>query len=68
MKRSNATVTYCNLETPYGHDSFLIRNPEFSRIVRNFLAMEYRNITVVLGLPESGNAAGVPELVERKLT
>ena len=43
LKRSNATVTYCNLGTQYGHDSFLIHNPEFSRIVKNFLHMEYVN-------------------------
>ena len=45
LKRSNAAVTYTNLETPYGHDSFLIKNPEFSRIVQNFLLAEYRSIT-----------------------
>jgi homoserine O-acetyltransferase len=44
LKRSNATVTYCNLETQYGHDSFLIQNPEFTRVVRNFLHMEYLNL------------------------
>ncbi len=44
LKRSNMAVTYCNLDTPYGHDSFLIKNPEFSRIVRNFLYAEYRNL------------------------
>ncbi|MDH5654840.1 MAG: homoserine O-acetyltransferase [Spirochaetia bacterium] len=43
LKRSNATVTYCNLGTQYGHDSFLINNPEFSRIMKNFLHMEYMN-------------------------
>lgn len=44
LKRANVTVSYTNLETPYGHDSFLIKNPELSRIVRNFLYMEYRNL------------------------
>lgn len=44
LKRANAAVTYTNLETPYGHDSFLIKNPELSRIIRNFLSMEYRNL------------------------
>lgn len=42
LKRSNVVVTYLNLETPYGHDSFLIQNPEFSRAVRNFLTSEYQ--------------------------
>lgn len=44
LKRANITVTYTNLETPYGHDSFLIKNPELSRIIKNFLYMEYRNL------------------------
>lgn len=43
LKRQNVAVTYCNLDTPYGHDSFLIRNPEFSRILSNFLLNEYEN-------------------------
>ncbi len=47
LKRCNAVVTYCNLETPYGHDSFLIHNPEFTRIVRNYLTMEHRNMSAV---------------------
>jgi homoserine O-acetyltransferase/O-succinyltransferase len=37
LKRSNAVVTYLNLDTPYGHDSFLIYNPEFSRALSHFL-------------------------------
>jgi homoserine O-acetyltransferase len=44
LKRSNLQVTYLNLNTPYGHDSFLIKNPEFSRAVSQFLAVEYRNM------------------------
>ncbi len=43
LKRSNAVVTYTNLETPNGHDSFLIKNPELMRIINNFLSMEFRN-------------------------
>jgi homoserine O-acetyltransferase len=44
LKRSNATVTYINLETAYGHDSFLIRNRDFSRAMSHFLNSEYRNL------------------------
>jgi homoserine O-acetyltransferase/O-succinyltransferase len=47
LKRSNIAVTYVNLQTPYGHDSFLIRNPEFSRALSHFLNSEYRNLTGV---------------------
>jgi homoserine O-acetyltransferase len=64
LKRANAIVTYLNLETPYGHDSFLIRNPEFSRVLHNFLNSEYRNLRAATkkatqlihgrGLAESG--------------
>ena len=45
LKRSNVATTYLNLETPYGHDSFLIRNPEFSRAINHFLTGEYRSLT-----------------------
>ena len=42
LKRSNAAVTYICLETPYGHDSFLIANPDFANVVRHFLQGEYK--------------------------
>jgi homoserine O-acetyltransferase/O-succinyltransferase len=44
LKRANVPTTYLNLTTPYGHDSFLIRNPEFSSAVRHFLAGEYSRL------------------------
>ncbi|MCE0497416.1 MAG: homoserine O-acetyltransferase [Methylacidiphilales bacterium] len=42
LKRANISVTYVNLDTPYGHDSFLIENPAFSDIVSHFLGNENR--------------------------
>jgi homoserine O-acetyltransferase/O-succinyltransferase len=42
LKRSRAAATYINLETLYGHDSFLIENPEFAKVVRHYLGNEYR--------------------------
>lgn len=45
LKRANVSTTYLNLATPYGHDSFLIRNPEFSRAMSHFLGSEYRTLT-----------------------
>jgi len=48
LKRSNNAVTYLNLETPYGHDSFLIHNPEFSHALKSFLTSEYRNLRSAL--------------------
>ncbi|MCB1327469.1 MAG: homoserine O-acetyltransferase [Leptospiraceae bacterium] len=44
LKRSNRVVSYLNLETPYGHDSFLIKNPEFERSVGNYLSQKYRRL------------------------
>jgi homoserine O-acetyltransferase len=44
LKRSSVSTTYLNLTTPYGHDSFLIRNPEFSRVLNHFLLGEYRRV------------------------
>ncbi len=42
LKRSNTVVSYINLDTPYGHDSFLIENPEFTHIVSNYLLQDYQ--------------------------
>jgi homoserine O-acetyltransferase len=42
LKRCRVAATYINLETLYGHDSFLIENPEFARVVRHYLEHAYR--------------------------
>jgi homoserine O-acetyltransferase len=42
LKRARAAATYINLETLYGHDSFLIENPGFANVVRHYLGNEYR--------------------------
>jgi homoserine O-acetyltransferase len=44
LKRARVAATYINLETLYGHDSFLIQNPEFASVVRHYLENEYRNV------------------------
>ena len=38
LKRNNREVTYCEINTDYGHDSFLVRNPVMEEMVVNFLA------------------------------
>ncbi len=38
LVRSQRDVTYLNIESPYGHDSFLLEFDTMSRIVRNFLS------------------------------
>jgi len=42
LKRANVPVTYLNLNTQYGHDSFLIENPAFASVVRHYLENELR--------------------------
>ena len=43
LKRSTRKVSYMNLQTSYGHDSFLIKNPEFANIIQSFLETNYYN-------------------------
>ena len=38
LKRNNLEVTYCEINTNYGHDSFLVRNPVMEEMIVNFLA------------------------------
>jgi homoserine O-acetyltransferase len=44
LKRARVAATYINLETLYGHDSFLIQNPAFANVVRHYLENEYRSV------------------------
>ncbi len=37
LKRANCKVSYINLDTPYGHDSFLIKNEPLTNILQNYL-------------------------------
>ena len=41
LKRAGIPVTYINLGTEYGHDSFLIENPAFAGVVGHFLENEH---------------------------
>ena len=41
LKRARVAATYINLETLYGHDSFLIENKEFANVLRHYLENEY---------------------------
>ena len=42
LKRAGIPATYINIGTEYGHDSFLIENPAFAGVVRNYLENEHR--------------------------
>jgi homoserine O-acetyltransferase len=37
LKRAGLAATYVNVESDYGHDSFLIENPPFADVLRHFL-------------------------------
>jgi homoserine O-acetyltransferase len=41
LKRARIPVTYLNLGTEYGHDSFLIENPAFASVLGHYLANEH---------------------------
>jgi homoserine O-acetyltransferase len=41
LKRAGIAATYINLESEYGHDSFLIENPPFAEVIRHFLNGEH---------------------------
>ena len=38
LRSRNCDVAYCNLESDYGHDAFLVEVKEQAEIVRGFLA------------------------------
>ncbi|MGA2245100.1 MAG: homoserine O-acetyltransferase [Verrucomicrobiota bacterium] len=44
LKRAGVAVTYLNLESEYGHDSFLIDNPPFADVLGHFLNGELASV------------------------
>jgi homoserine O-acetyltransferase len=42
LRRSNHDVAYCELQSNYGHDAFLVDVAEQSEVVRGFLASTYK--------------------------
>ncbi len=41
MKKNNLNVNFCEIQTDYGHDSFLVPNPRLSQLIAGFLENEY---------------------------
>jgi homoserine O-acetyltransferase len=41
LKRAGLAASYINLDSEYGHDSFLIENPPFAEVLRHFLNGEH---------------------------
>ncbi|NBV42165.1 homoserine O-acetyltransferase [bacterium] len=37
LMKLNKPVSYCDLQSPYGHDAFLINNPDLETILRDFI-------------------------------
>lgn len=44
LKRKNLDVTYCEIESSYGHDAFLLEVEEESHLIKHFLARTYNKI------------------------
>jgi homoserine O-acetyltransferase len=44
LRGRNCDVAYCNLESRYGHDAFLVEVDELTALVRGFLASTFREV------------------------
>ncbi|HXP83501.1 MAG TPA: homoserine O-acetyltransferase [Bryobacteraceae bacterium] len=51
LRGRNCDVAYCNLETRYGHDSFLVEVEEQTALVRGFLASTFKETTAAKHKP-----------------
>ena len=45
LRRWNCDVAYCNLESSYGHDAFLVEVGQQTEVVRGFLASTFKALT-----------------------
>jgi len=45
LRGRNCDVAYCNLESRYGHDAFLVEVESQTQVVSGFLASTYRDMT-----------------------
>jgi homoserine O-acetyltransferase/O-succinyltransferase len=41
LKINGKHVTFCEIESPYGHDAFLLRNPAMEKMISDFLSNVY---------------------------
>ena len=44
LRRRNHDVAYCELQSNYGHDAFLVEVKEQSELVRGFLAKTFKGM------------------------
>jgi homoserine O-acetyltransferase len=58
LRRRNLDIAYCDLQSNYGHDAFLVDVVEQTDVVRGFLASTFRT-TVKTGEPKEATGIGV---------
>lgn len=58
LRGRNCDVAYCNLESRYGHDSFLVEVESQTQVVSGFLASTFRDVA---NLPEPARAKAQSE-------
>jgi homoserine O-acetyltransferase/O-succinyltransferase len=68
LTRQQKEVTYCNIDSDYGHDAFLLENDVLGKIVSGFLRGASATENEYCGQCERGeNIAGPPEAVSRSI-
>jgi homoserine O-acetyltransferase len=66
LRGRNCDVAYCNLESRYGHDAFLVEVEAQTQVVAGFLASTYRDVSGRQPRKESARESpAVPEAVQR---
>ncbi len=61
LQRNHKPVTFCEIDSPYGHDSFLIESQEMKRLVSGFLNHTFRDLNSFLGFePDEPQPTGFP--------
>jgi len=59
LRGRNCDVAYCNLESRYGHDAFLVEVAEQTELVRGFLASTFKQTSAVKSPPKAVAKAAV---------
>jgi homoserine O-acetyltransferase len=44
LKMNGIDVTYCEISSDYGHDAFLLKSPEETKLIRHFLQNTHKKI------------------------
>jgi homoserine O-acetyltransferase len=68
LQRNHKHVTFCEIDSPYGHDSFLIENQEMKQLVSGFLDHACHDFSTSLDSePEDLKPTGSPQLLRGDL-